>query len=63
MNNLEKIYHNILLPLNDVLFKINNQGLLIDVDYLNEMTKWYESELKSITVSYTHLTLPTSDLV
>jgi len=48
MNNLEKIYHNILLPLNDVLFKINNQGLLIDVDYLNEMTKWYESELKSI---------------
>ncbi|MFX0183860.1 MAG: DNA polymerase [Candidatus Hodarchaeota archaeon] len=45
MNNLEKIYHDILLPLNNVLLKVNNQGLLIDVDYLNEMTKWYESEL------------------
>ena len=50
MNKLQSLYENILLPLNDVLFKINNQGIRLDIDYLQEMTKWYESVLVDLRV-------------
>jgi len=56
---LEELFHKVEMPLVRVLVEMEMEGVLIDKEYLGFLSKDFALE----PVSYTHLTLPTSDLV